>query len=170
MTQNITQAQLKELLNYCPHTGNFTWLRDRTSNKVKNKKAGYIENTNYVRISINKKLYSAHRIAWLYSYGTYPNIIDHINGDTLDNRIKNLRNVTARENNQNQAIHRKGKLVGICYNKQTNKIKARISINGKQYHIGYYNTELEAYEAYKSMEWLISTIKGLTVNRLYDTV
>ena len=81
--------------------------------------------------------------------------IDHINGDRIDNRIENLRLVTRRENQQNQKIHRAGRLAGTYYNKIYHNDKiyhywlSQIKIDSKQIHVGYYKTEQEAHEAYK---------------------
>jgi len=74
--------------------------------------------------------------------------IDHINGNSLDNRRSNLRIVTIRENSQNQKKHRSGKLVGCSYENRAKKWKAQIMINGSMKGLGYFKTEHEAHEAY----------------------
>ena len=67
-------------------------------------------------------------------------VIDHINKDTLDNQVSNLRVVSTQEN----AFNRNAK----GYEKMRNKYRARIKINGKLIHLGLYNTETEAHNAY----------------------
>lgn len=135
----ITQKELKSKLQYNPDTGVFTWVK-------RNVVAGSLNNTGYIHIKINQKAYLAHRLAWLYIYGEWPNIIDHISGNKIDNKINNLRNVTHRQNLQNSNNHRNGKLVGV--KKQNNKFQARITINKKQIYLGTYDTAPEAYEKY----------------------
>lgn len=76
-------------------------------------------------------------------------IVDHINGNPLDNRKENLRICTQRENMQNMHKHRSGRLVGCCFNKRNKKWLSRIEVGGKRKYLGYYSTELEAHEAYK---------------------
>jgi len=77
----ITQAGLKELLNYNPETGDFAWVKSK-------KPAGGISSYGYRRIIIDGKEHKAHRLAWLYTHGVFPeDQIDHINGVRHDNRI-----------------------------------------------------------------------------------
>lgn len=145
----ITQECLKSILYYNENTGEFTWLCNNKSKKVKECIAGCIHHSGYKVIKINKKLYPAHRLVWLYVYGNLPqNQIDHINGIRNDNRIENLRDFTIRENGQNRVEHRKGKLVGVTYNKEHKKWRSQIQISGQRYHLGYYSTEIEAHNAY----------------------
>ncbi len=73
--------------------------------------------------------------------------IDHINGNSLDNRKSNLRTVTTRENTQNQKIHRSGKLVGTTFDKSTKKWMAQI-FDKKRKFLGRFETEHEAHQAY----------------------
>jgi hypothetical protein len=78
--------------------------------------------------------------------------IDHINGNRLDNRRKNLRIVTHRENTWNQTIHRNGKKsIGASLDKRGDLIywAAQIEINRKCVKIGYFKTEKEASLAYQ---------------------
>lgn len=150
MTQNmITQNELKEILQYNENTGVFTWKQSPAKHIKIGDIAGSLDANGYTYIRINKKLYKAHRLSWLYVYGEWPkNQIDHINGVKNDNRVINLRDVTNRENHQNKKEHREGKLVGCNFHKKTQKWRAQIQINGRLKHLGYYNTELEAHEAY----------------------
>lgn len=75
-------------------------------------------------------------------------MVDHLNGNSLDNRKQNLRICTNRENQQNRTNHRSGRLVGASFHKETGKWRARIKIDGNQKHIGLFKTEIEAHEAY----------------------
>jgi hypothetical protein len=72
-------------------------------------------------------------------------VIDHINGNPLDNRRCNLRVVTHQQNMWNQP-----RALGYSWYEKRNKFRASIRLNGKTIHIGYYNTEQEAREAYLS--------------------
>jgi len=142
---NITQEKLKELLNYDPNIGIFTW-------KKTNKIAGSLDQ-GYVRIRINKKLYRAHALAVLFSYGHFPKTqVDHINGIRNDNRINNLRECSNNENCQNKTKPYKNNLtsnlLGCCFEKSRNKFKSEIMINGKKIFIGRFKTAIEAHQAY----------------------
>jgi hypothetical protein len=103
MKETLTAERLRELLHYDPDTGDFTWRTAR-----KRIPAGAIAGTverGFRRITIgggrHGPRYSAHRLAWLYMTGAWPNgYLDHINRDPDDNRFANLRLAT---NSQNQA-------------------------------------------------------------------
>jgi HNH endonuclease len=61
-----------------------------------------------IRIGLDGKLYVASRIAWLMYYGEWPSqLIDHIDGDRMNNRIRNLRDVSHTVNMNNRYYHRK---------------------------------------------------------------
>jgi len=76
----IIQARLKEILHYSPETGLFIWLVS-LSNRIKaGDDAGFINDISLYRtITVSGKMYQAHRLAWLYVYGVWPEYIDHIN-------------------------------------------------------------------------------------------
>jgi hypothetical protein len=78
-------------------------------------------------------------------------IVDHINGNPLDNRKCNLRLVTSLENNQNARKRKDGVTSvykGVHYAKTCNKWKAQTSVKGKKLCLGTFRTELEAARAY----------------------
>ena len=74
--------------------------------------------------------------------------IDHINGDTLDNRKENLRIVSKRQNLQNHHSPKSSVYPGVCWHKRQNKWISNISINGVKKHLGMFEYEKEAAEAY----------------------
>jgi hypothetical protein len=135
MNKNIiTQQELKLKLSYNKDNG--TFLNIKKSNIVgSNSKQGYLI------AKVNGKNYYLHRLAWLYIYGYFPkNCIDHINGNKSDNRLSNLREATLSQNNCNQNISSKNTsgIKGVCWDKNNNKWKVSLAINGKSKHIGLY--------------------------------
>lgn len=92
-----------------------------------------------------------HRVIWELHNGPIPEgmQIDHINHIRSDNRIENLRLVTAKENGRNKklnALNTSG-CTGVQFNKEINKWLARIVVGGKVKTIGYYETFDDAKEA-----------------------
>ena len=129
----MTQQELKELLNYDQNTGIFTWLKN-------NKIAGGINSKGYVAIKIKNKLYKAHRLAWLYVYGEWPNIVDHINRIRNDNKLSNLRLATPSQNQFNSNLRKDNTsgIKGVTWAKQSKKWLVQIRIDKKKTHIGIY--------------------------------
>lgn len=75
-------------------------------------------------------------------------MVDHINGNSLDNRKENLRIVTNRENMLNTSVHRSGRLFGAIFYKKANKWRSQIRVNGVKKNLGTFKTEHEAHQAY----------------------
>ena len=148
----LTQERLKELLSYNQETGVFTNLTQRNSHAKKGSIAGTKTKNGYIQIQIDKKIYLAHRLAWLYVYGEFPEkLIDHINEITDDNCIANLRLATNLENQHNASslrINNTSGFRGVAWNKLSKKWMATIAINGKNKHLGHFNTAEEASEVY----------------------
>jgi hypothetical protein len=147
----LTQQRLKELLSYDHETGLFTWRVSKGTAK-KGSIAGYKHLDGYIQIMIDNKNYLAHRLAWIYVYGSLPEKdLDHINEIKDNNRICNLRLATRQENNHNISkprIHNISGFRGVCWCKCAKKWKSQIGINGKKKYLGIFNTAEEAYEAY----------------------
>ena len=99
-------------------------------------------------ISINKQyilsrvIYKAHNPEWDITDTSSSNQIDHININSLDNRIENLRVLNNQQNNFNKEVK------GYNWLKNTNKWRAMIMVNGKSIHLGYFTEEADARQAY----------------------
>lgn len=183
-TTVYTPDLLRQLLDYCPDTGALTWkargpdffVGHATGNATAwNKryagKTAFADrrDRNYSTSTILGKRVMAHRVAWCHFHNsTIPDgmLIDHINGDTHDNRIANLRMASARQNAVNVRNHRKG-LRGAAFHKPTGKWQASIRM-----HLGTYETEEEAAAAYEFMaakihgDFYLPNGKRITVSRV----
>ena len=145
----LTQKRLKEVLRYCPKSGGFLWLVT-TKRLKKGDVAGFIGNLGYRKIKIDTKAYLAHRLAWLYIYGDFPeNQIDHVNGVRHDNRISNLRDVTAADNmkNRRRAKNNKSGLYGVYLDPRTKRWVARIGVDKSVISLGGFEKKEEAFAA-----------------------
>ena len=153
--QELTQERLKKVLRYDSTTGNFVWLVS-TSNRVPvGRTAGCINMIGYRVIMVDNTLYLAHRLAWLYQYGNFPeDQIDHINGARSDNRIENLRGTTAHGNSTNLKL-RCDNLTGIhgvIWRKDREVFHSRITVKGRIVCLGNFIDFFEACCARKSAE------------------
>lgn len=117
-------------------------------NKIKYLKPGRNQK-GYLHVSLCKnnkgKTHTIHRLvaeAFIDNPNNYPQI-DHIDGNRANNDISNLRWVTNQQNCFNQKDVR-----GYSWDKNRDKWKAAIMLDGKLFHLGRFNTEEEAREAY----------------------
>lgn len=147
----ITQEILKEFLYYNKETGVFTRIKSTSSRAQAGDIAGYKNTIGYIVIRLVGKRYYAHRLAWLYIHGKFPEkYTDHINGIKDDNRIENLRDCTNSENQCNRSMQTNNTSGFKGVNRSNNKWRAQTNVNGKQKHIGLFNTPEEASQAYQS--------------------
>lgn len=145
----LTQDYLKELLQYDPLTGVFTWRVYRGPNAKVGETAGCVDKDGYRKIKINFRSYWEHRLAFLYMSGTHPNAtVDHINGNRSDNRFENLREATHSQNNANKGASRSNKIGLKGVFRQGNRYLAQICINNKRMRLGSFKTAESAHEAY----------------------
>ena len=138
----ITQDDVKDKLNYDQDTGLFTWKVKPNSTKNIGDVAGTL-NKNYIEICLNGKKYGAHRLAWLYMYGQFPeSCIDHINNNPSDNRLCNLREATHKQNSWNSKlpVTNTTGIKNVSWHKRDKKW--RVCILGKQ--LGLFTDFFEA--------------------------
>lgn len=147
----LDSTLLRQILNYDPDTGIFTWKKKISKKVVIGTEAGCLRN-DYVTINIMGKRYQAHRLALIYIHGHCDSYdVDHINGNKSDNRISNLRFATRSENKQNilkKQPNNKSGYTGVDWHKSSNAWRATITIMRKQKHLGIFKTPEEAHEAY----------------------
>ena len=160
----ISVDKLRELLKYDPETGKLIWL-PRPQSMFKTEKAGKIWNTRFsgkealntvsnhkghFRGMILWATYSAHQVCWALHHGEWPeDQIDHINGDSQDNRLVNLRPVNTRENCRNQGIPKNNTsgVSGVHLRKDNQKWRAYINGDKGRVHLGTFSTKEEAVNA-----------------------
>lgn len=147
----LTQEYIKSVLEYNPHTGVFIWIKPghlrigETAGTL-----NYSKGKPYISISIGIRQIQIHRIAFLYMLGNFPkNTVDHINGNGVDNRWENLRDVTQSENNRNMRLpaNNKSGCIGVHWCKRAGKWFARIMHGEKRISLGYHLNIEDAIEA-----------------------
>jgi hypothetical protein len=151
-TWGLTADRLKEVVSYDPETGIFTWREGTPINlALRGAVAGGPQTTHgYWRIGVDGRRYPAHRLAWLYVTGNWPQYgIDHIDGNRLNNKFSNLRDATAKTNNQNQRKPRSDNTTGFLgVSAYKDKFFAYIKIGRKVKNLGVFRTAEEAHTAY----------------------
>jgi hypothetical protein len=155
---NITQEYLFSILDYDKNTGFFTWKHRNNVGSAWNtryayKIAGGLNPTDgYWYIAINKKLHSAHRLAWIYCYGDNPKEhLDHINLDKKDNKIENLRIASVINNSWNigKKTNNKLGLKGVSRHSYGHKWQVFIVVNKERNYLGLYDCPAAASFAYQ---------------------
>jgi hypothetical protein len=129
---SLTTEYLKEIFDY--QDGNLIWR----ANKHRSKKgtiAGSTKTHGYIQIKLDQKLYQLHRLIWLWHGKELPEQLDHIDRNPQNNRIENLRAVTASQNQWN-TIRSDG---GVSFHKASNKWRARIKIHNKEIYLGVFS-------------------------------
>lgn len=174
--EELSHEVLKTALDYDPETGLFTWNYDRPVSHFKNeaaknaylgrfanKPAGHIYHNethdySYLQIRLFGDLYMGHRLAWFYCHGEWPEIIDHIDGNGLNNKISNLRDVGSVLNGRNCKLSKNNKsgVNGVWWHNQNNNwvAEGHYTENGvnKKKSLGSYKDLNDAKAARKAWE------------------
>jgi hypothetical protein len=152
MSDSELLKEMKEYLSYDRDTGDFTWVKKIASKIHVGSVAGHAGHTTkgtYVLLRFNKILYRAHRIAWLFEYGEFPEgLIDHKDGNGLNNCIANLRIATHYQNMQNRRKSHKNSSSLMGVSEKKGKYQSSIMTNRKRLYIGFFDTPEEAHQAY----------------------
>lgn len=134
-----TKELLHELFDY--KDGVLYWKLDRANGKVKaGDVAGSKKPDGRIIISINHKMYKAHRLIFLYHHGRLPKLVDHDDNNNLNNRIENLRDATKGQNAYNSKLSKANKsgVKGVFWYKRDSKWKVKLRVNGKSKDFGTY--------------------------------
>ena len=112
--------------------------------------AGALVRSGHRHITIDGRRYQAHRLAWFYMHGRWPaDQIDHANNLPDDNRLVNLREATAAQNQANQGRKSNARfLKGVSFDQKSGRFRARITQMYRTETIGFFDTEEQAHAAY----------------------
>lgn len=150
-TADLTAARLRELLSYNPETGELRRLVPAGGQRIGDV-AGSVTRRGYRLVNISGHRVMAHRLAWLYMTGEHPmGVIDHKDGDSLNNRFDNLRDVTQAVNLQNQRKARSvstSGVLGVYLDKRRGVWVSDIGFDGKRIRLGAFKTIEDAQAAY----------------------
>lgn len=158
-----TMERLLEILSYDEDTGELSWKNRAPSsfegdefNRTKSanrwnaiyagKPAGGCKDGDYPRLMLDRLHHLSHRVIWKMKTGEEPIQIDHIDGDTRNNRFENLRSVTGAVNMRNKALYANSTtgFTGVEYHPRDKVYRAKIGVNGKQIQLGSFKTIEEA--------------------------
>lgn len=154
MPKLVTADRLRELLDYNPITGIFVWKRARGLNLVGVRagcitpRGGQCLNKFYYKIGVDNHRYYSHVLAYLWMTGKYPEKeLDHEDGNGLNNKWSNLRLSEHAENGRHRNdLNRNNSsgYAGVSYHTGAKKWRARIMVDGKEIHIGFFNSKEDA--------------------------
>lgn len=151
----LTQELLKEYLRYDEDTGKFYWIKYRVNHVKIGSEAGSLHTTKhnkntYRRTAILGRRYFNHTLVWLYHHGYLPKMLDHIDGNGLNNRIDNLRLCNDAQNQANIGLKSSNKsgYKGVHWHKHHRRWCAQIRHDGKVLGLGYFDDPAEAYKVY----------------------
>ena len=141
----MNQQRLHQRLHYDPSTGVFTWKApEKPGQNAEGTVAGSHCDKGYLVIGIDRKVYKAHRLAWLYMTGSWPECqIDHINGVKDDNRWANLRQATNAQNCCNRTRFNSTGYRNVVRGR-SGKFYAKVNFAGKRLQRGGFETAEEA--------------------------
>lgn len=166
----VTQELIRYLLDYNPETGIFTWKHrpremfnnDTVFNCWNGKWAGRQAGTKhkslkrfYLRAKIGDEFVLLHLAAWVFMFGKMPSgVIDHENGNGLDNRLSNLRDVTHATNcrNRKRNCNNSSGVNGVSWYKSSGKWVVSACHNKTKFQIGYFEQFFDAICARKSFD------------------
>lgn len=146
-----SQAYLLDMLWYDEASGSLLWKNPVNKKALRGKPTGWLRSDGYIHVRLPTGLHLAHRLIWVMVHGVQPSddhVIDHINRIRNDNRLKNLRVVPRAVNQWNSGKRRDARLPFLGVSVGTSAFVARITVDGREKHLGSYQTPEEAAAAY----------------------
>lgn len=173
--KTIPISYLRECLALDECTNSLTWLRrpahhfatrgafGNWNTKYAGRRADLLKTSGYRAVAVRHagktRHIPAHRVIWALAYGAWPMLtIDHVNGNRMDNRLVNLRDVSSRTNAQNRRAPPSSKKnalpLGVRHGNKNKfragKFRAGITVDGKHINLGTFDTAEKAHGAYLS--------------------
>lgn len=143
----IDKEKLYELLEFNFETGKMYWrrrpnARSQWNGRYAGKEAFTAKRGGYFHGAIGGRLFQAHRVIYAAAHGEWPELIDHINQDTEDNRLANLRAASKSINSHNSKcrVDSRTGIKGVSWSKRQSAFRAYLTVGGKQIHLGYHPT------------------------------
>ena len=147
-----TAERVRQMFDYDTATGQLRWKESPSPNVKIGATAGSISGSGYTYVSVDRQSYRAHRIIWLWITGEDPgaDLIDHRDGDRLNNRFANLRRASYSQNNANYKKPRSNTsgYKGVSWSPSHKKWAANIRWQGKLRWLGRFDTPEHAHAAY----------------------
>jgi len=147
----MTKKLVKEVFSYDVASGILSWRYNKKHRESKaGDEVGCSDDKGYRVVHYEGKIYKVHRLIYLYVYGYMPEIVDHKNRVKNDNTISNLREVTSSQNSCNRSLSSRNTsgVTGVSLNpRKSGEWVARISVDGKRKHLGYYDEFDDAVKA-----------------------
>ena len=143
-----TEEIIQDDIEYLPDTGELFWKRSSRGRKL-SKPIGCTNTKGYRVVTLGGTQFKLHRVVWFKVYGEWPEgELDHIDKNKDNNKVENLRvGSSINSHNRSMPLPRSG-LIGACWNKARQKYKTAIRIDGKNIHLGYFDTPEEASSVY----------------------
>jgi hypothetical protein len=145
--KKISREIIEERFEY-NEGGYLTWKYSPRYGIKPGDRAGFTDSNGYRMIRINRKSYKEHRLIWVLLNGSLENYIDHIDGNTENNKIENLRECSHSENHANvsrRSTNTSG-FKGVF--KISNRWIAKIMHSGKTHYLGIFKSPEDAASEY----------------------
>ena len=145
MSKELTQELLQSRYEY--RDGLLYWKKNHSNCKI-GELVGAINGLGYYTTRVNGITYPVHRLIFMFHNGYLPEVVDHIDGNPLNNKIENLRSANYLTNKYNQKDYKNNTSghKGVYWSKEHQMWKTQINFNGKRKHLGYFNDLLDASE------------------------
>ena len=150
-TSESIALELRRWFDYDQENGGFIWRARPAHSKAQiGSRAGRGDTMGYQMIRVFGQSYKTHRLVWVWHKGAWPAAqLDHINMDKMDNRIENLREAEAWQNNAYRSSPVRDLPRGVI-RKKRGKLRAVIASRGKTIELGGFDTVEQAQAAYKA--------------------
>lgn len=154
----LTHETILNIVEYNKNLGTLTWKKP-TGNRAKvGMRVGNIcrfHGNEYLQARIQKENFLIHRLIWFIEKGEWPkHQIDHIDGNGLNNKIQNLRDVPVSEQSKNLSRRETNTsgVTGVTWNKNIRKWVAQISVNNEAKYLGKFDLFEDAVKIRKEAE------------------